>query len=79
MTDIDKELIRRLKAETVGRLVALGMVFAVVLLVGDKDNETTKASVVSDKKENVSVKQMYADSVRNVNAVKFDAVKSRTK
>lgn len=79
MTDIDKELMRRLKAETIGRLIALGMIFAGFMLFTDKKEGTTNASAPRDVTEDVPVQKAYADSVQNINAVKFDALKSRSK
>lgn len=67
------------KAETIGRLVAAGMMFAVVLVFGDKDSDMTKVAVPNNKQENIAAKQVYADSVRNVNAFKIDTLQSRTR
>ncbi|MDE6250542.1 MAG: hypothetical protein K2M34_02825 [Alphaproteobacteria bacterium] len=81
MTDkeLNKELMRRCKAETIGRLAAAGMMFAAIWLFGDKDSEATKAAVPNDNKETVFAKQEYADSARNLNAIKIDTLQSRSK
>lgn len=74
---MDKELIRNLKAETVGRLVATGVIGFVVWLSGGFDSGTVKAIDKGDVDKNTSVNQAYKDSVDKVNAIKLDMQTSR--